>query len=93
MKKIYAIMKEEIVNGDWSADTGVTTFENTLDRAVLNTLTKIQCDNVFDKNTKYYILEAIEDDNGEKIVSDDYSKIILTMCSQTYVEEDETELN
>lgn len=86
MKKIYAIMKEEIINGDWSDDTGVITFEKTLDRAVLNTLTKIKCDNVFNKNTKYYILEAVEDDNGEKIASDDYSKIILTMCSQTYVE-------
>lgn len=93
MKKIYAIMKEEIINGDWSDDTGVITFEKTLDRAVLNTLTKIKCDNVFNKNTKYYILEAVEDDNGEKIASDDYSKIILTMCSQTYVEKDETELN
>lgn len=93
MKKIYAIMKEEIINGDWSDDTGATTFEKTLDRAVLNTLTKIKCDNVFNKNTKYYILEAVEDDNGEKIASDDYSKIILTMCSQTYVEKDETELN
>ena len=93
MKKIYAITKEEVTNGDWSDDTGVTTFEKTLDRAVLNTLARIECDNVFDKNTKYYILEAVENDNGEKIASDDYSKIILTMCSQTYVEEDETELN
>lgn len=93
MRKIYAIMKEETINGDWSNDTGVTTFEKTLDRAVLNTLARIKCDNVFDKNTKYYILEAIENDNGEKIASDDYSKIILTMCSQTYVKEDETELN
>ena len=93
MKKIYAIEKEEIANGDWSTDTGVTTFEKTLERAVLNTLERIKCDNVFDKNTKYYIVEAIENDNGEKIASDDYSKIILTMCSQTYVEEDETELN
>ena len=93
MKKIYAIMKEEIINDDWSDDTGVTTFEKTLDRAVLNTLARIKCDNVFDKNTKYYIVEAVENDNGEKIASDDYSKIILTMCSQTYVEEDETELN
>lgn len=93
MKKIYAIMKEEIINGDWSDDNGVTTFEKTLNRAVLNTLARIKCDNVFDKNTKYYIVEAVENDNGEKIASDDYSKIILTMCSQTYVEEDETELN
>lgn len=89
MKKIYAIMKEEIVNGDWANDTGTITFEETLDIAVLNTLTKIKCDNVFDKNTKYYILEAVENDDGEKIASDDYSKIVLTMCSQTYVEKDE----
>ncbi len=27
MKKIYAIMKEEIINGDWSDDTGATIFE------------------------------------------------------------------